>query len=233
MRIKSIAILCFILLMMASCTSKKHLFILSGQSNIARLDPNVSFTPKVEEKFGKENVIVVKSAKGGQPIRRWYKDWKPLVGNQPKAQADLYKTLITKVREAIKDEKLASVTFIWMQGERDAKEMHGEVYERSLIGLYNQLKADVGHRDINFVIGRISDYDMENKTYPHWTFIRKIQEKVANSNPRFSWINTDDLNDGVNQKGQQITNDLHMSVNGYVIMGERFAEKAVELIRKK
>ena len=40
----------------------KHLFILSGQSNMANLAPNVSFTPAVEAAFGKDNVIVVKDA---------------------------------------------------------------------------------------------------------------------------------------------------------------------------
>jgi len=51
-----------------------HLFILSGQSNMAGLQPAESFTPAVEKTFGKEKVIVVKSGQGGQPIRRWYKD---------------------------------------------------------------------------------------------------------------------------------------------------------------
>ena len=55
--------------------NKKHLFILSGQSNMERLDPNISFTPTVEAAFGKNNVIVVKDAMGAQPIRRWYKKW--------------------------------------------------------------------------------------------------------------------------------------------------------------
>ena len=49
----------------------KHLFILSGQSNMAGMDPKLSFIPAVEEKFGKENVIVVKDAHGGRPIRDW------------------------------------------------------------------------------------------------------------------------------------------------------------------
>jgi len=47
-----------------------HLFILSGQSNMAGLNPALSFTPTVEEKFGAENTLVVKDALGGQPIRR-------------------------------------------------------------------------------------------------------------------------------------------------------------------
>ncbi len=55
--------------------------------------------------------------------------------------------------------------------------------------------------------------------------------KVGESNPRFGWINTDDLNDGKDKNGKDIQNDLHMSDKGYKMMGERFAEKAIQLIR--
>ena len=41
------------------------------------LKPAESFTPTVEKKFDKENVIIVFDAHGGPPIRRWYKEWKP------------------------------------------------------------------------------------------------------------------------------------------------------------
>lgn len=102
----------------------QHLFILSGQSNMAGLDPAISFTPTVTDAFGAENVIVVKDALGGQPIRRWYKKWQPAEGDSPKATGDLYDRLMKKVRAAIKDKKLASITFVWMQGERDARERH-------------------------------------------------------------------------------------------------------------
>ena len=85
---------------------------------------------------------------------------------------------------------------------------------------------------MNFIIGRLSDFDMENSKYPHWTMIRDIQVKVAESNSRFEWINTDDLNDGLNRNGKEIKDDLHMSAEGYVTMGKRFADKAIELIKK-
>ena len=233
MKTKTIILLSLMTLIISSCVSKqegKHLFILSGQSNMARLKPEESFTPVIKEKFGEENVIVVKDALGGQPIRRWYKDWKPLEGNEPKAQPDLYDTLMTKVYSAIENKKIATITFIWMQGERDAKEKLGEVYEESLTGLYRQLSNDLERKDINFVIGRLSDHDMLNKKCPHWTMIRDIQVKVAESNPRFDWINTDDLNDGVYRRGKEIKNDIHMSAEGYVIMGKRFADKSIKLI---
>jgi hypothetical protein len=210
----------------------KHLFILSGQSNMDALFPEESFTPTIEAEFGKENVIIVKDAHSGQPIRRWYKKWKPLKGDEPKAQADLYDRLMTKVNSAIENEEIASISFFWMQGERDAGEQHGEVYKTSLIGLYKQLGKDLKTKDMNFIIGRLSDFDMENSKYLHWTMIRDIQVKVAESNSRFEWINTDDLNDGLNRNGKEIKDDLHMSAEGYVTMGKRFADKAIELIKK-
>lgn len=210
---------------------EKHLFILSGQSNMAGLDPGISFTPAVEAAFGKDNIVVVKDAQDGQPIRSWYKEWKPLHGDQPEAKADLYDRLIGKVNAAIKGENFTSVTFVWMQGERDAREKHGEVYGASLKGLIHQLAEDLGRDQVNFVIGRLGDYDLLDKKYRHWTMIRKAQVEVAEASPYGSWVDTDDLNDGKNKKGDEIKDDLHYSVEGYEILGKRFAEKSIELIR--
>lgn len=231
--VNKVVVAALVLMLLSSCMSKpkaKHVFILSAQSNMARLDLKESFIPTIEAIFGKENVIVVKDAASGQPIQRWHQDSKLLEGNEPKAKADLYDSLIIKVNAAIANEKIKTVTFIWMQGERDAREKLGADYENSLIGLYTQLSNDLARTDIKFVIGRLSDFDMQNTKYPHWTKIRDIQVKVANSNPRFDWINTDDLNDGLTKKGEEINDDLHMSEKGYVLLGERFATKSIQLL---
>ena len=230
---KNLPLLVFVLFLGPAAHGEegKHLFILSGQSNMAGLDPNESFTPAVEAEFGKSNVIVVKDALGGQPIRRWYKKWKPAKGESPEATGDLYDRLMTRVTAVIKGQRLKTVTFLWMQGERDAREKHGEVYARSLQGLLDQLAGDLGRSDINFVIGRLSDFDMENKRYPHWTYIRKIQVEFAEASPRGAWVDTDDLNDGKNRKGKEIKNDLHYSAEGYKEFGRRFADKAIGLIK--
>jgi len=233
MKINNLFICILFAIIVSSCAQKqegKHLFILSGQSNMVGLKPEESFIPTVNQKFGVDNVITVKFAKGSQPIRRWYKDWKPLKGNYPKAEPYLYDSLMTKVNKAIEHKKIATITFIWMQGERDARKNNGEVYERSLVGLYKQLSDDLGRKDVNFIIGRLSDFDMINENWQHWTMIRDIQVKVAESNDRFDWINTDNLNDGLNREGKEIKDDLHMSAEGYTIMGKRFANKAIKLI---
>lgn len=208
----------------------KHLFILSGQSNMQGHRPEEAFTPAVSEALGKENVIVIQDALGGQPIQRWYKAWKSPEGDAPENTGDLYDRLMSKVKPAIKAQDLASVTFIWMQGERDAKMKWGPVYEISLRGLHQQLSEDLGRDDVNFVIGRLSDFDMDNRRYPHWTMVREIQVKVADSDPNFAWVNTDDLNDGKNRRGKAIKDDLHYSGEGYKTLGKRFAESSLKLI---
>lgn len=213
----------------------KHLFILSGQSNMARLDPARTFTPAVTKAFGKENIIVVKDAKGGQPIRRWYKEWEPARGRQKKEEknknGDLYDQLMKKVREARGNDKIASITFLWMQGERDAREKQGTVYDNALTGLVQQLKDDLQRFDVNVVIGRLSDFDMDNKQYPHWIRVRKAQEAVLKKIPRSALVNTDDLNDVKQEGSDETVNDLHYTKEGYDEFGKRLAAKAIFLIK--
>ncbi|MBL1320861.1 MAG: hypothetical protein COA63_007345 [Methylophaga sp.] len=209
----------------------KHLFILSGQSNMVRLNPDISFTPAVTKEFGEGNVIVVKDASGGQSIRRWYKRWESTKGKISNSNGDLYIRLMNKVNSATKGNEIITITFVWMQGEWDAADGYGEIYEDSFKGLMEQLKVDLNRNDINFVIGRISDFDMNNNIHRHWTKVRKIQVDLAESNLRGKWLDTDDLNDGIDKSGNIIKNGLHYSVKGYWMLGNRFAEKAIELIK--
>jgi hypothetical protein len=155
-------------------------------------------------------------------------------GKKAAQTGDLYDRLMSKVKPAIKGQKLASVSFVWMQGERDAKMGWGDLYEEALLGLHAQVAKDLGRnpKEMTFVIGRLSDFDMSNKKYSHWTKVRKAQIKVANSNPKFFWVDTDDLNDGKNRKGRDIKNDLHYSAEGYKTLGKRFAEACLIAIGK-
>lgn len=122
-----LSLLCVVVgLAPASAAEKKvRLFVLSGQSNMAGLDPRVSFTPAVEKEFDGDEVIVVKHAIGGQPIRRWYKKWQlPVGATESKAagkNGDLFDQLMQAVTKSLGDKKPDSVAFVWMQGERDAK----------------------------------------------------------------------------------------------------------------
>lgn len=208
--------------------AKTRLFILSGQSNMVRLDPDLSFTSAVKKALPEDEVIVVKSAQGGEPIRRWYKNWKApadvrvKLRRGEKGNGDLYEVLMNKVQSAIAGKKIDTVAFVWMQGEADAKAGLAAVYEESLCGLIKQLRDDLRRPDMSFVIGRLSDYKNGS---PGWDAVRAAQEKVAKEDPRGAWVDTDDLN-GPNNK-------LHYTGPGYVELGSRFAARSLELLARK
>ena len=92
--------------------------------------------------------------------------------------------LVKAVTIATKDAAMKTVTLVWMQGESDAMQRHDGVYETSLKGVIHQLETDLGYRNIHVVIGRISDFGVNRLKSPSWIAIRKIQVRLAESNPR-------------------------------------------------
>jgi hypothetical protein len=208
----------------------KHLFILAGQSNMLQFNPKTTFIPLISAEYGQQNIVVVKDAYNAMPIRKWYRDWHSFKGEKSDKPANLYDNLLNKIQQQTEGEKIKTVTFIWMQGERDALEQHGKVYRVSLKGLIKQLEIDLGYNKINVILGRLSDHDLHNKRRKHWTMIRDIQVKLAESESNMAWVNTDDLNEGIDHKGQLLRNNIHYSVKGYNTLGIRYAKKAIELI---
>lgn len=196
------------------------------------MDPAISFTPTVNAAFGEDGVIVVKQAAGGQSIRSWAKsnheNPPPTTGRVPQVRGNLYPQLIEKVLAGIEGEQVATVTFVWMQGESD---LNNTAYPAYLQELYSQLQADIGFDDINIVIGRISDAGMDqDKRLSGRLRIRRVQVEYAQAHPRGAWVNTDDLNDKVIDGN--LVDDLHYTPKGYVVLGVRFADAAIRLIER-
>lgn len=230
--VSKISFLMIFFMGIARADESKHLFILSGQSNMVGMDENLTFTPAVTKAFGNVGVIVVKNANSGQSIRSWAKtnheDPPPTRGRVPKVRGELYDPLIKKVKAAIEGVSLETVTLIWMQGESD---LNNTAYDAYLKELLEQLQRDLSFQEINIVIGRISDSGLDNpKRLEGRLNIRKVQKTFAESHQRGAWVDTDDLND--REVGEQIINDLHYTKEGYRILGTRFAEKAIALIKR-
>jgi len=216
----------------ASADDAKHLFILSGQSNMRGPLPE-SFRDAVSAVFGAENVIVVTHARPSQPIKRWYRAWQPPTGmtdEHPEQNGTLYDELMQAVQRATRKSEIASVTYIWMQGEADAGHGWGSVYEASFMGVLDQLKQDLQVDDINFVVGRINDYWLSDNGFVDGDLVRNIQQQLGEQHDNGAWINTDDLNRGVNPWGGYSFNDGHFPPAGYRVMGQRFARQACRLI---
>ena len=212
--------------------SGKHLFILSGQSNMARFKPALWFTPGISQALGADNVIVSFHAQGGQPISKWYKEWKSGKGETDPDAGKIYDAMMEATKAKMEGEKIRTVTFVWMQGEADSKAKNSDVYLASLNGLKKQLEQDLKRTDLNFIIGRLSDSglyrrrDKKRVENPHWEGIRKAQQAFAAASQRAVWIDTDDLN------GEK--HALHLTKpEGYETLGKRYVEAAVQLVKAK
>ncbi len=215
-----------------------HLFILSGQSNMARMKPERDFLPEVQRLLPDAEILHVKAAFSGKPIRNWLEEWDELArgkGLDPTAVRETDKVdgspFYGRIMDAVKPhlaEPPASISFIWMQGESDAKNGAEVVYEESLRALVAKLRKDLAAPEMNVVVARISDFGEKNakgKVFPGWAVIRKAQEKVVANDPRGALVNVDDCNgprDG-----------LHYPPEGYTLMGHRMAQQAVALIKGK
>lgn len=211
----------------------KHLFILSGQSNMVGMDPELSFIPTVSKAFGKDGVIIVKDAASGQSIRSWCKSNHesppPTTGRVPKVRGELYDRLIKKVTTAIEGQVLQTVTLVWMQGESD---LNNTAYDAYLKELRTQLESDLKIKEIQMVIGRISDSGLDvQKRLAGRLNIRRVQKEFAESQPSTEWVDTDDLND--RKVDDKVIHDLHYHAEGYRILGARFAEKSIGLIQQQ
>lgn len=208
----------------AEKTQAVHLILLSGQSNMANMNPDEVFTPEVEKHFGVGKVVVVKVAQKGQPIRRWFKGWQVTDDQNPDEIGDIYERLINDAKAALNVKSLKSVTPVWMQGERDAKEGLTELYEEAFLGLLKQIKTDLGVKEMNYIIGRLSDAGLGKSD---WDKIRAIQQKLGEAGPHAAWVNTDDLNDDTKPSKQ----DDHYSKAGYDLLAKRYVEKIKALVK--
>lgn len=91
--------------------------------------------------------------------------------------------------------------------------------------LIANLRKDLDAPEMNFVIGRLSDFS----TSEQWEAVRGAQVKVAKDDSRGSWVDADDTNNKT--KNDKPHNDLHYTKEGYDLFGQRLARQAVLLIK--
>lgn len=222
----------------AAADKPAHLFILSGQSNMAGMNPKSGFEPEGAALFPNANVAYIKVAQSGQPIRYWVAEWDEIAKKHsldPATARAKNKNKGTLYYQPILDQfaKLlakypnpSSVTFCWMQGERDAKEQLHAAYGDALKQLIANLRRDLKQPNMNFVIGRLSDHMKADNT--SWQAVRQAQVALAQADPRGAWVDCDDLNDK-EKKGVK-TDDLHYTKEGYELLGRRYIRQAKAII---
>lgn len=212
--------------------TSRHLFILSGQSNMTG-ELEKGFAEKVMEKFGAENTVIVRSMKSGRGIRFWVADYEEPASSdlglsKAKDNGSEYPVLLQAVRKAGDARSFQTVTFVWMQGESDANRGLGAAYAAAFRELHKELTGDLGIQSMPVVIGRISDYGLHGEKADSWREVRAVQEKLAGEFAG-AWVDTDDLND-IEGKPE---GDLHYPGEQRVALGRRLGEKAVAVVTAK
>ncbi len=216
-----------------SANAGNHLFILSGQSNMTGTVRD-AFAQRVQQHFGEENAVVVMRMKSGRGIRFWVADYaqpkgRDLSTKKMNSNGQEYEPLIQTAMDAAKKATFDTVGFIWMQGESDANNRLSDVYEQSFVKLTDQLKKDLNRDNMYYVIGRINDYARDRPDNEHWRRVREAQVRLGKITGN-AWIDTDDLNGGDEDQPQ---GDIHFPRQGARTLGQRFADKAIELIEKR
>ena len=234
MTIRLSYILCLVAVASVAQAADKpvHLFILSGQSNMAGMNPKLGFEPETAKLFPDAEIPYIKIASGGKPIRLWVTEWNDIAKRHAlestSAGTKFYEPILTQFQEVLKKFPApTSVTFCWMQGERDAKENLSKAYQEALAKLIENLRRDLKQPEMNFVVGRLSDFG----TTAEWDAVRKAQVASAESDKRGAWVDCDDLND--KEKNGVKHDDLHYTKEGYELLGRRFARQAKLLIDGK
>jgi hypothetical protein len=160
---------------LASAADKPvHLFILTGQSNMAGMDPKLGFEPEGKKLFPEADVAYIKVAVGGMPIRYWVDEWDDIATKhgvdvakareKDKSKGTIfYPRVLEQFAQLLKQHpNPASVTFCWMQGENDSKTGLHAPYADALKQLIANLRRDLKRPDMNVVIGRISDIQVRD-----------------------------------------------------------------------
>jgi hypothetical protein len=209
---------------------------------MAGMNPALGFEPETEELFPDAEVVYFKVARGGQPIRYWVEEWNDIAakngidveakrGREENKGTIYYQPILDQYKKVLeKHPKPASVTFCWMQGERDAREQLSAAYADAMTQLIKNLRRDLEQPDMNFVIGRLSDFGKADNT--EWQKVRQAQVEVATKDPRGAWVDCDDLNDKVSRDGVK-RDDLHYTQEGYELLGRRYVRQAKALIDGK
>ena len=202
--------------------------LLAGQSNAYWIDERASLLPELRSRYGTA-VRFVKHAKGGSSINRWLNSGRGRSPHQQKLVADARAVIHSGV-------PVRSVTLLWVQGERDARDgMKGSDYHKRLGILARQVRTQLGLNSMGVALARLHEYGSTNpERYPTWARIRAAQVRFARERQRVALVDSDGLPAGksgaATDRGR--ASGVHHSVEGYQVLGERLAAAAIEVAAK-
>lgn len=202
-----------------------------------RFGAELSLARRLQELYPGERIAFIKYSRGGSsidslatgPFGCWEPDYQGSTGiNQ-------YDHFLYTLRTAMSTadingdgrlDVLVPAGIVWMQGESDASftEEIASRYYSNLRRLMDLIRASLRTDDLPVVIGKISDSwnDPEDgKVWDHGELVQYAQEKYARSDDNAAIVRT--------TRYYKYSDPWHYDSDGYLDLGERFAEALHQL----
>jgi hypothetical protein len=206
-----------------------------------RFGVELTFARRLKELNPEANIALIKYSRGGTSLAAeaagQFGAWEPdFRGGQGKGKGvNQYDHFLATVRHAFADQDidedgeqdtLVPAGILWMQGESDAAYTPeiAQRYEANLKRLMDLVRAALRTDDLPVAIGRISDSgrdENDGKVWDHGQTVRAAQAAFVEKDGFAALVTSTDE--------YKYSDPWHYDTAGYLDLGKKFAEAAVEL----
>ena len=186
------------------------------------MGPGASFAKTITEQTGRKVLLVV-NARGGSSINDWRKDMVSYikVGNSSKyTSVSYYGEALRRAQQAMRYGALKGI--LWHQGCSDQSDAQ---YMTKLAAIVEDFREDLG-ADVPFIAGQLGDW--RSKAADYNSRIQRINRYMIWSD----WVSSKDCQPIVtaSSDGQPDKEDPHFDRAGQMLMGQRYAQKILDMV---
>lgn len=187
-------------------------------ANKGRFGPELEFGREIQKAYPQDDIYIIKKASGGTSM---HKHWRVHDGG-----GVMLKNFLADTHKALKNLEKSKVKFtiegmLWMQGESDAAQGKGDLYQESLTHFIKYIRKEFKSPNLPFIMGRI--LPTFDKPVGHGPMVRTALEQVAKQDKYVACFDTDTF---------ERINKGHYNHNGQIMLGRTFAKYYLEIKNK-
>ena len=168
--------------------------------DLQKLGPGYYFAKSMAEKNTEKQIGLVVNAKGGTAISEWMPG------------TEFYNEAVSRTKQTMKSGTLKGV--LWHQGESDISRT--DVYMDQLRTLIENLRSDLGNKNLPFVVGQLSEDKVERKQFNR--MILDLPLTLRNTGV-------------VTIENTKTLDETHFDSESQKKLGKRYAEQMQKLIK--
>lgn len=174
---------------------------------IQGVNPGYGFSKAITAQVPNQIGLIV-NARGGSSINSWLKG----------VEDGYFEKTIERVNQAKRWGTIKAI--LWHQGEADRK--FPQPYQQKLKNMVADFRSALGDMSIPFVAGEIAHW-----AYPESATFNAMIQSIATFIPNSDWVSAEGLTPLIDEK------DPHFNAQSMVIMGERYANKVAQMVKRR